>query len=68
MSNTRLVIMFLGGIVLVALGGIIYLSAVERSIPDVLVALATAGLGSLGTLLAKGSSEEPPAAVPPAGG
>lgn len=67
MSNTRLVIVFLGAIVLVALVGIIYLAAVERSVPDVLVALATGGLGSLGTLLAKGSSEEPPAQAPPAG-
>lgn len=65
MSNTRLVIIFLGVIVLAALGGIIYLAAAGVSIPDVLVALATGGLGSLGTLLAKGSSEEPPAAPPP---
>lgn len=58
MSNTRLVILFLGAIVLVCAGGIIYLSSTDHSIPDVLVALATGGLGSLGTLLAKGSAEE----------
>lgn len=66
MSNTRLVILFLGVIVLTSTGGIIGLSATDHSIPDVLVALATGGLGSLGTLLAKGASDEParPPAVP----
>lgn len=59
MSNTRLVILVIGLIALGSLGGIIYLSATDKSIPDVLVGLATGGLGSLGSLLvnARGGDE-----------
>jgi hypothetical protein len=59
-TNARLVILFLGVIVIGCAGGIVYLSAVEKGIPDVLVALATGGLGALGAVLAK-TSETPPA-------
>lgn len=59
MTNARLVILFLGVIILCSTGGIIYLSAVENGIPDVLVALATGGLGALSAVLAK-TSETPP--------
>lgn len=61
MTNARLVILFLGVIILVSTGGIIYLAAYERGIPDVLVALATGGLGALGAVLAKTSEASPPA-------
>lgn len=59
MTNARLVILFLGIIILMCAGGIIYLSYLERGIPDVLVALATGGLGALSAVLAK-TSESPP--------
>ena len=58
MSNARLVILFLGAIIIVCAAGIIYLAAAEKGIPDVLVALATGGLGALGAVLAK-TSEAP---------
>lgn len=61
MTNARLVILFLGVIVLGSTAGIVYLAAVERGIPDVLVALATGGLGALGAVLAKTSETPPPA-------
>lgn len=61
MSNARLVILFLGVIVLASTGGIVYLAAAEKGIPDVLVALATGGLGALGAVLAKTSSDTPAA-------
>lgn len=60
MTNARLVILFLGVIVLASTGGIIGLAAYERGIPDVLVALATGGLGALGAVLAKTSESSPP--------
>lgn len=59
MSNARLVILFLGVIVLASTGGIIYLSSMEKGIPEVLVALATGGLGALGAVLAKTSTDTP---------
>lgn len=64
MSNAKLVILFLGSLILVATGGCIYLAANELSIPDVLVALATGGLGALGSLLAKTSEASPPSTGP----
>lgn len=65
MSNARLVILFLGVVVLVSTGGIIYLSSVDKGIPDVLVALATGGLGALGAVLAKTSESSPTVNVQP---
>jgi hypothetical protein len=63
MTNARLVILFLGVIVLSSTGGVIYLAASETGIPDVLVALATGGLGALGAVLAKTSNDTPPVIV-----
>lgn len=62
MSNTRLVILFLGAIVLLDLAGMFTLAFTDRSIPDVMVGLATGGLGSLGTLLVNSRGTEPPSA------
>lgn len=60
MTNARLVILFLGVIVIGATAGIVYLASAEKGIPDVLVALATGGLGALGAVLAKTSDTAPP--------
>jgi len=59
MTNARLVILFLGTLVLLAAGGCIYLAAQQLSIPDVLVALATGGLGALSSLLVRTSDSSP---------
>lgn len=60
MTNARLVILFLGVIVLGSTAGIVYLAANSLGIPDVLVALATGGLGALGAVLAKTSETNGP--------
>jgi len=66
-TNARLVILFLGVIILACAGGIIYLASAEKGIPDVLVALATGGLGALGAVLAKTSETPFPPPPPPPG-
>lgn len=60
MTNARLVIVFLGLIIIMSTAGIVYLAAGEKGIPDVLVALATGGLGALGAVLAKTSDTQEP--------
>ena len=64
MTNARLVILFLGLVVLGTAGGIIYLSSADKGVPDVLVALATGALGALSAVLAK-TSDTPLYAAPP---
>lgn len=61
MTNARLVIIFLGTLAIVSLAGVIYLVAIERSVPDVLVATVSASIGALGAILAKTSEVTPPA-------
>lgn len=59
MTNARLVILFLGALALVSVGGVIYLTAVDHSIPDVLVATVSGSLSALGAILAKTSGDSP---------
>lgn len=58
MTNARLVILFLGSLALVSLGGVIYLVAQDKSIPDVLVATVSGSLAALGAILAKTGSDD----------
>lgn len=51
MDRVVLVILTLGVVALVCLGGVIYLSANQLGVPDVLVATTGAAVGALGSLL-----------------
>lgn len=45
--NLKLAISFVGTIAILALGGVIYLTAIDHSIPDVLVATTSGSLTGL---------------------
>lgn len=68
MTNARLVILFLGCVLLLSVTGLIWLSHDGISVPDVLVALPSGALGALSAFLVKSSGDpvvnvEPPSTV-----
>lgn len=65
MSNARVVILFLGTLALFSLGGIIFLVSQDRGVPDVLIATVSGSIASLGSILAKTSSDAPTVSVDP---
>lgn len=56
MDRILVVILALSVVALVCLGGVIYLSAQQLGVPDVLVATAGAAVGALGSILARPTS------------
>ena len=60
MTNARLVIVFLGGVLLMSVGGLIWLASRGINVPDVLVAIPSGALGALSAFLVKSSGEDAP--------
>lgn len=59
----RAVVVSLGLLAVLVVCGGIWLSLVERTIPDALIAIGSAAAGSLGTILARTSSEPHPVTI-----
>lgn len=55
-GNVRLVIIFLGLVVLIGIAGGIYLASDDKTLPDALIAIVGAAGGSLASILAKTST------------
>lgn len=59
MTNARLVITFLGAVLVMSVAGLIWLAHDGVSAPDVLVALPSGALGALSAFLVKSSGDVP---------
>lgn len=55
--TVNMIVAFLGLTAILTIVGGFVLSMADKSIPDALIALGSAGLGALGTLLARTSTE-----------
>ena len=66
MSDRRIflaVVLFLGGTLMLSVGGIVLLAAYERQVPGILENIAVGCLTGLAGLLARGPSSDHPQAV-----